>query len=308
MADFNAQRAGQTNSAGNPDQLFLKQFAGEVLTAFQEKNVFQSRHMVRQIQNGKSAQFPVMWKLDASYHTPGDEIAGDLVQHNERLITIDDLLIAPVFLANIDEAKNHYDLRAPYTQEAGSALSRTFDQNVAQVSVLAARAMGSTAVSPGGSVLTNVSFTDDGGALASGIFMAAQTLDEKDVPEEGRSAFVRPAQYYLLAQNTTVQNKDLGGAGMYMDGAVPRVAGVEIVKSNNVPTTNVTSGPAKYQGDFSATAGLVMHSSAVGTVKLMDLSVESEYQLRYQGTLMVAKQAVGHGVLRPEAAVELKTS
>jgi hypothetical protein len=37
----------------------------------------------------------------------------------------------------------------------------------------------------------------------------------------------------------------------------------------------------------------------------MDLAAESEYDIRRQGTLMVAKYAVGHGILRPEAAVEL---
>ena len=40
----------------------------------------------------------------------------------------------------------------------------------------------------------------------------------------------------------------------------------------------------------------------------MDLAIESGYDIRRQGTLMVAKMAVGHGILRPESAVELKTS
>jgi len=33
-----------------------------------------------------------------------------------------------------------------------------------------------------------------------------------------------------------------------------------------------------------------------------------EYSARHQGTLMVAKYAVGHGVLRPEASVIIKTA
>jgi hypothetical protein len=36
--------------------------------------------------------------------------------------------------------------------------------------------------------------------------------------------------------------------------------------------------------------------------------MESEYQIWRQGTLMVAKYALGTGILRPEAAVELKTA
>ena len=46
----------------------------------------------------------------------------------------------------------------------------------------------------------------------------------------------------------------------------------------------------------------------MGTVKLMDMAMESQYDIRRQGTLMVAKYAMGHGVLRPAAAVELATA
>ena len=40
----------------------------------------------------------------------------------------------------------------------------------------------------------------------------------------------------------------------------------------------------------------------------MDLAIESEYDIRRQGTLMVAKYALGSAVLRPESAVEIKIS
>ena len=51
--------------------------------------------------------------------------------------------------------------------------------------------------------------------------------------------------------------------------------------------------------------GLVMTTDAVATVKLMDLSVESEYQINRQGTLVVSKYAMGHNILRPACAVAL---
>jgi hypothetical protein len=40
----------------------------------------------------------------------------------------------------------------------------------------------------------------------------------------------------------------------------------------------------------------------------MDLAVEMEYDMRRQGTLIVAKYALGHGILRPESAVELASA
>ena len=44
-----------------------------------------------------------------------------------------------------------------------------------------------------------------------------------------------------------------------------------------------------------------------GTVKLMDLSAETEWDIRRQSWLLVAKMAVGHKYLRPECCVELRT-
>jgi len=298
-------RIGQVNSAGATDALFLEVFGGEVLTAYEENNVFEALQLVRNIDHGKSASFPATWKVSSSYHTPGAEIVGQTSNVNERVITIDDLLIADVFIPVIDEAKNHYDYRSIYSTEAGRALAKTFDQNSAQVIALAARASATVTGGNGGSQLTNAGYATTGSTIAAGIFAAAQALDEKDVPENDRYAVLRPAQYYLMAQTTNVINRDWGGAGVYAEGSVLKVAGVSIVKSNNVPSTNVASGPSAYQGDFSNTQGLVFQKAAAGTVKLMDLAAEMEYDMRRQGTLIVSKYALGHGILRPECAVEL---
>ena len=45
--------------------------------------------------------------------------------------------------------------------------------------------------------------------------------------------------------------------------------------------------------------GFVFTPEAVATVKLLDLGMESEYQIQRQGTLFVAKYSMGHGALRP---------
>jgi hypothetical protein len=154
-------------------------------------------------------------------------------------------------------------------------------------------------------------FEDNGEHLAAALFLAAEQMDENDVPEDGRFMFVRPKQYYKLVQAEKTINRDFGGAGAYSDGKVYRVAGIEIVKTNNLPSGVVSNGTVaagtgnKYAGTFTNVVGVVMHGSAVGTVKLLDLGMEAAYDIRRQGTLMVAKYAVGHGVLRPEGAVEI---
>lgn len=322
MADAAVSRIGQINSAGDPKALFMKVFAGEVLTAFKENCVSEDKHMVRNIQNGKSAQFPILGKISAEYHTPGREITGLNLPANERVITIDDLLISHAFIANIDEAMNHYDVRSPYSQEIGRALAYTYDKHILQLAVKAARDTSPVTNEAGGGKVADASMLTDTSAekLVAALFAAAQKLDEKAIPEEDRFAYLNPAAYYLLAQNTKIMNRYWGGEGEYAGAKVLRVAGLNVIKTihapfgQNIKTVATGGSPVmagtgdKYAVDATSTVGVVMHKAAVGTVKLMDMAMESQYDIRRQGTLMVAKYAMGHGVLRPAAAVELATA
>ena len=319
MTNVTPSRLGAANlAAANYTQtnaLFLKVFAGEVLTAFDETNVMKDLHVARTISSGKSASFPVTGKANAAYHTVGTPLLGtQAIKHNEIVVNIDDMLIADTFIANIDEAKNHYDVRAEYSRLLGMALSKQFDVRCLQLAVLAARSSATVSGGNGGSAITDADAKTNGASLAASIFEAAKILDEKDVPENERVAIMKPAQYYNLVQTTDVINRDWGGAGVYADGKVLRVAGIEIVKSNNVPSTNVSAVAGEqntYHGNFSTTAAVVMQKQAIGTVKLMDLAVErtsGDFEVMYQGTLMAAKYAMGHGILRPECSVEIKTA
>ena len=349
MANGNTSpsRVGQINSAGDTDALFLKKFSGEILQTFEESNVFKPLHTIRTIESGKSAQFPVTGIASASYHTPGENIADagnsylSDIKKAEQIITIDKMLLASTFLSNIDDVKNHYDIRSVYANELGKALAVRFDTALAKVFIAAAR---QSAVITGGKVggqldVANNDFSAPdtpgtpaaitGADLVAAFFSAAQKLDENDVPSDGRFCVLRPSDYYKLitgadASNsfslTSAVNADIGGQGGIATGMIPQIAGINIYKSNHIPSTDlsaVSSGDGGsnndvfaangvgYNGDFRNSLGIVSHSAAVGTVKLLDLATESEYQIERQGTLFVAKYAMGHGVLRPECAIEL---
>lgn len=321
MANATPSRLGAINQGSDVRALFLKVFAGEVLAAFERKNKFLPLTTVRTIQHGKSASFPVIGRIGAEYHVPGTEITGMPVNHNEVIINIDDLLISHAFIADIDEAMNHYEVRSQYSTEMGNKLATKMDENILKNIVKAARRGPNVADEgyPGGTQISNDKFKYDPAgtgtattkeewakALAEGLFEAARILDENDVPEDGRYAAFSPREYYALLHNTDLINDLFGGAGAIADGTIFRVAGIDIVKSNNVPHKDDSATDTRHGVDASQTVGLVFTSQAVATVKLMDLSLQSEWDIRRQGTLMVARYAVGHGPLRPECAVELK--
>jgi len=315
---------GRVNASGSEDALFLKVFSGEVITSFDRASKTQGADSVRSIANGKSATFPVMGRTSAAYHTPGTEILGSDVNHNEKVITINDLLVSSAFLSNIEEAKNHWDVRNSYSTEIGRALAFQKDKHVLQTIGQAAQ-VTTPSVTGGdaGTVLTNPNIASATAATSANgfidsLFDAAKTLDDKYVPSEGRICFLKPEMYYKLANATNAVNVDFSGGanGGVASGRVLQIAGIKLIAVPHFVTSNVTTGAdagSATQGgstpqavNLTAYEGLVCHPSAVGTVKLMDLATEMEYDIRRQGTLMVAKYAMGHGVLRPESAVGIK--
>ena len=336
--DTTASRLGQVNKAGDVNDLFLKVFSGEILTSFEEYNVMKGLQTMRTISSGKSAQFPVTGIAEAAYHTPGQNIADagnsylSQIKHAEKVINIDDVLLASTFIANIDELKNHYDVRSIYAQELGKALAKRFDLATMKTLVAAARSDSAlkTTADDGDDGKDGISFVDattTGEEIQAALFAAAQKLDENDIPNDGqRYAILKPAEYYtLLASGEDVINRDFGGRGDVSTGNIPMVAGLNIYKSNHLvdvakaeasldqdddnANNDVfgTSGTG-YNGNLSTTSIIGGHPSAIGTVKLLDLATESDYKVELQGSLFVAKYAMGHGVLRPEAAFEIKSA
>ena len=192
MANASPASIGKVNASGSEDALFLKVFSGEVLTAFERSSVTQGAEMVRSISNGKSASFPVMGRIAAAYHTPGTEITGTDVNHNEKVITINDLLVSSAFLSNIEEAKNHWDVRSAYSNEIGRALAFQKDKHILQT--IGQASLVTTPNVTGGDTTSNItntgiaSATDAtaANAMIDAIFAAAKELDANYVPSEGR--------------------------------------------------------------------------------------------------------------------------
>ena len=323
LGRVNAANGSYSTTFATQKALFLKLFAGEVLTAFEEQNVMLPVTTVRTINSGKTASFPALGRTTASYHTPGAEITGGNVKTNEITINIDDLLISSVFIDSLEEAMNHYDVRGPYAQEIGAALAKRMDENLLRLVDIGAQNQTPTVtgLEAGIEIDTGSDALTDGDNVAKYIFQAAQKFDENHVPQENRYAVMPPSMFYALIQSAKAVNRDYSPnpSGSYQGGNVLEVAGISILKSNHLTLANYTAvagennsyvdanNTANDPGNFAATQFLAFHSSAVGTVKLKDISIEAEYDMRRQGTLMVAKCAVGHGVLRPESCIKFYT-
>lgn len=335
----NVSRLGQINGSGDDRSLFLKLYAGEVLTAFQANNIAMGLHRTRTISKGKSASFPLTGYATAKYHEAGTMIEPDKIKHGERIVTVDDLLISPSFIANIDEAMNHYDVRGIYSKEAGAALARQADRNIFRTIAKASSIVdATTAAAEFGTSFDDETYTNnvtigslpadatDPNKIVEAVYKAVEEFTKKDIPTENAVVVLPPEQYYALLNvsdttKATWLNRDVGGNGSVSGAVVPMIGGLKVLMSNHIPTTDQTttlgggdtqpltsSRTTKYNGDFSSVRGLVFTPDAAATVKLMDLGVESEYQIERQGTLLVSKYAMGHNILRPACAISLNAA
>ena len=262
----NVGGAGTPSRAGSdPRELFLKLYAGEVMTAFQTRNVMMPLGRVRTISKGKEAQFIMTGKYrDAAYHTPGNRIAPDAnASHSERLVTIDDLLINAQFIPRIDEAIQHYDVRNVYTQEAGYGLSKVADQNILRVLTKAALA---TNVERASKLINNyksfdqedfsanitIGSTADGSDsrkpkfIAKAILDARRELEKIGAPLDGLVCIMSTDSYYDLFDHTTatdvvdlsIFNRDFGGTGAIGSMQAPTIAGIPIVTTPHFGSYN----------------------------------------------------------------------
>jgi len=368
--NYTGHRSGMVNAANNSRALFLKLYAGEVMTAFQTKNIMMNYTRTRNIKKGKSAQFIMTGKhRTAGYHTPGNEIipaAG--AKHTERLVTIDDLLIVNQFIPNIDEAMAHYDIRSVYSSEAAYGLAYAADKNILRMAIKASLATDKTKVAA--LVQDNVAWDDEDfsanvtyATLANsckamyfmeGVIEAKRILETAGAPLDDLVCVCATDIYYHIFKSQTnsettanlhLFNKDVGGSGSVKDVDLPTIAGIPVVRTPHLGTGNASgwatnlwtmSGSggsragavpaadaplgsaesnratvydlpagAAYGGEGEKVRAIIMNRDAVATVKLLDLSVETDYMVNRQGTLIVSKYAMGHNILRPAMAVSL---
>ena len=307
-------------------ELFLSVFGGEVLTAFDSSTVTLDKHFVKSVAGGaKSFRFPKTWKASAEYHTPGTELLGNDLSTSEQLITVDDILVSHYAISDLDRILSHWDMRSIIAKEMGRALAKVFDQNVFRQMVLSA-AQAAASPFPGGTTVTDTDLAASGGVFSGVAYIEAIrtaniALFNKDIPEDmPRYAAVSVEVFDAIkyakdaTNNYLVLNRDFGhgGAGG-VDGRAEsmNIDGVTIVKSRHIPTADDSSNTAvfsKYRANFSNTALVMWCPQSVATVKMLDISMETERDVRRLEDFLVSKMFVGHGILRPEMAYVAKSA
>lgn len=324
---------GKGQSAADKLANFLKVFGGEVLTAFARTSVTTNRHMIRSIASGKSAQFPVLGRTKAAYLQPGESLDDKRkdIKHTEKVIHIDGLLTADVLIYDIEDAMNHYDVRAEYTAQLGESLAMASDGAVlAELAGLVnlPDASNENIAGLGKAKLYETLKTKAELELAGQVELGKEIiailtkaragLTKDYVPASDRTFYTTPDYYSAILAALMPNAANYAALIDPEKGSIRNVMGFEVVEvphltaggaGDNRPDEGAVATNQKHA--FPATGGnvnmenvvgLFQHRSAVGTVKLKDLALERARRPEYQADQIIAKYAMGHGQLRPEAA------
>lgn len=301
----------------------------ELLDSFDRACVFKGKIKERNIKGGKSAAFQVSGRADAGYHVPGQPILGATNSpgdRNEQIINLDGLLIADQVIYDLDELMNYVDVRQDVTHQLGQALAREWDRRAARVLYAAAKTATeplskagnagrigqSQTLSAGYAAASNNSKGDE---LVSKISALKIAMQKKDVPTDNLLCVVGPDEYDFLLDSTRAINADFNGAsgenGSFAQGRVLRVKGIPVIMSNHVTQAAYTNTAydknTAYQQDLSKNKAIVFHRDAIGVLTLRSPGLQvtpqgGDFNIMYQASLMVARMAIGMGVLRAECA------
>lgn len=264
-------------------------------------------------------QFPAIWKASGQYHVPGNELNGTEIEHTARTIAIQSLLVSDTFVDSLDELLNHYAIRQEYAHQLGEWLANKFDENSYAYIHLGARTAHFVSSAFDGQELEHANMGDTVATYIDGVYDAAEGLDVRDIPANERYIAMRPAAYYkIVIEGDEFLHRDFNSDnGSRARANVEFVANLQVVKTNNLPQTDWTALGTTHPADVlynyavgggATYVGAIWHKSAIGTVQLLDIQAEEEYSARHQGSLLLAKAALGQGYLRPEACATLGDS
>ena len=236
---------------------YLKLFSGELFKAYQNKTIAKDLCTRRTLKNGKSMQFIFTGVLDAYYHTPGKPILGETTEGGgsanqldvaEKTIIMDDLLIASTFVDDLDEVLAHYDLRGEIARKLGYSLANAYDQKIFRAAAIASQQGRAVAGQFAGARIEigNANIQGTSGhaqKMVDAFFAAATRFDETNVPAEGRVAILPPASYYDLITkvDAALINRDVVGSSLQNGDGLVSIAGIKILRSNNLPTGTAAS-------------------------------------------------------------------
>lgn len=204
-------------------------------------------------------------------------------------------------IEDITETQALASLRKFYTGDAGYALAKQVDTDLIQLGRGVQGGNGTVAydkavIASDGTTLYVGS--NEAAITDAGIRKVIQTLDDADVPMDGRCLVLPPVARNVMMGLARFTEQafvgETGGGNTIRNGQIGNVYGVMVYVSTNCETAT---------GD--ARIGMMFHKDAFVLAEQMGVRSQTQYKQEYLGTLFTSDMLYGVKELRDEAAVAI---
>jgi len=201
-------------------------------------------------------------------------------------------------IEDITEVQALASMRKFYTADAGYALAKQVDTDLIQLGRGVQGGDGTVAYDKaviGGDGSTLYTGANESAITDAGIRRIIQTLDDADVPMDGRVLVLPPvARNVMLGLARFTEQAFVGDGSSIRNGEIGNVYGVKVYVSTNCETAT---------GD--ARVGMMFHKDAFVLAEQMGVRSQTQYKQEFLGTLFTSDMLYGVKELRDEAAVAI---
>ena len=221
--------------------------------------------------------------------------------NTEVLLVIDKHYEYSRMIEDITEAQALSSLRKFYTGDAGYALAKQVDTDLLRLGRDSQGGDGTIAYNKaviGGDGSTLYTGGNESAITDAGIRKVIQTLDDADVPMDGRVLVLPPVARNVMMGLARFTEQafvgDVGNNNTIRNGEIGNVYGVKVYVSTNC---EVATGDARI--------GMMFHKDAFVLGEQLGVRSQTQYKQEYLGTLFTSDMLYGVKELRDEAAVAI---
>lgn len=243
---------------------------------------------------GSSVKIAMMGDIATSTYAPNTDLATpELIDIAGQFLKIDQGDTINFYVDNLDKRQARAEFRAKASQRAAYSLANKTDYF-----------LFTTMANGGGTAQTAATVGLGAGQKSILEYLALMqvTLDEADVMEDGRIAFLPPWTEAMLRLDERFTGFNTPGAGAPLRGQpIGRAMGFDIFKSNNLPRASGSPIANTGTGAYTLIAG---HPDAVTFGEQIDKMVPYSPEKRF-GDAVKGLHVYGATVLRPDAITTL---
>jgi len=291
-----------TNTTG---AVFIPEIWSDEIIAAYKQNLVMANLVSKMSFKGKKGDtlhIPKPTRGAAAIKAASTQVTLQAATETEVLVLVNKHYEYSRVIEDITEVQALSSMRKFYTADAGYALARQVDTDLVQLGRGAAGGNGTAAyngaVLAGDGTTAYVDGTNVGNAITdAGIRKMIQTLDDADVPMDGRCMVLPP-----VARNTMMGlarfteqafTGEVGGGNTIRNGKIGDVYGMMVYVSTNADTATTTT----------SRIGLMFHKEAFVLAEQQGVRSQTQYKQEYLGTLFTSDMLYGVKELRDEAAI-----